>query len=1593
MTISAIINQPSYPSSPDITTYASEEISTESDYELSSSLSSSSLELSPKIDEVSSRFITKAEAKRLKALLTTEVISLDKKYRIEINLIFFFQKLRELLNTSPSLCGSSVSYVVNFNESYNDKDFIFPINIPLKISLASKGGLNVIASSLIHAEASRVRNIVEDLLIEQFKITYSESEPLTRLDIFRLFFSSQFLKIDPIDLEKEKRGNRFSLLKFGEIEIKVAYNLIVEWADSPNTIFIGGLENPCAFDKDSLHIPLKPILDTGSVDPLQTEIVSIIGSIDEALFCLKIGELKTNCPDGSKFIKFLDYITFRNSFCDLDLAKELFSNFVEKFSLKEIEHRINTYFLGHLEKNKLGVITALLNMYILCKELPYPQVEEKIKEIIHSLLPPKSQNFLLSHPDYCPLVIDWMLLFINLFSNKLIMSEKKDKIFITFSQEASTYSLFRTPITLRIKHLLEHPCQLLPLYKNFLLQIRSDQILIEEQELAQLLIEKSEPLIVEQEDLLIFYQFLHSYNRYPFQVSRTALFNLLSPQNSINEALLYLPRALIELNSVSEKLTLLKQFAHYSLDITRLIDTNEKDEITISIIKSLLHTPHNHNEMVLLFYDLSDRSQVLYFNFLVDALKPSILKLLFLDLLKKNLFDGLETLLIAAFKSIIPHTNAENFIEDTSLVIDALIKCGSDAEKLFDSYPDFFIVLIHKYLQEDLIPKSFYFFIIESKIIGHKYFLAKLEDHFDRISEQISNEKLLLKEILQRIKERYCSIHLRENHPIFIQFLQKWVLKLVDLEEKSAFKAHIFMEYSSWIPFPSNYFEALSVATKYLLNTKNKEFILKINSLFQDELKIALLNSIHSQSFLDLTIEVITSLLENNKTLSSDYFEGGRNEVRQDIKSVFRAFNTLHFLMNNSSEINEETILIIYPLFEESLKQLSNVPGGYLTSKEMCEVADILTIFISKKINCSMAMQFFAKSFSKDSRSDLIHILEPLLLFYSTTFTHDEETNCKIYAAICLVEPSKNWNIFKLDEMLDNLITHCTSFKVAKNDIIPPILHVIEHLQKVAIHNRDAKVKLCNKLTTIFNHSYFRSLILESSKFKTIFDFYDKEVLSKERPFFRFTISILIMDTLFNNMTKKELKYPIIDLSKVLEICTGHIILQEEISVSFENHCMLAEAIFTLLPSLKDSHYTIKKIGSLLVKKYLKISIIHQALWALKISIEPLIERHLFLLKEINNKAIEIWGKDKEQQDLFCHLIQQNTLALFIDNTAEPYLFSILESINSNKLTLLTIKDFLFVFNQSLEQIIENLLPRGISLNTSLIAPTIQRLEPLLLNTHYNKIIIDITCSLINIAEQQNDFSIQTWLTTFSEKCLTLSNKEKLYFFITALHYLTTSYTHWKIGLNLLKDSRIVDFLDPHDIEKLKSNAKESLKCALDKKKTLSIDDIFYLKSNFEQLLKHLNDITSWSVDENNILIEKAFLPIDEIIETSKNILQRSGEIFNKLFENALKNYTNVFIGLKRVVDCKDPIIALVNEKCCLNIAQSIIETKNCLIDALLQLSKEQPLNSANLDKIEHFKNQFELIKNALTDRLKIYDPEIEPIKLPRLYENPLIPS
>ena len=151
------------------------------------------------------RFITSSEAKRLRGLLFTTLKSKDAKYVLNFNLIVFFQKLRILLNASPSLCGSGVSYILSSKEQYKDKDFIIPITLLTTCSESCFEGINMHIASLIRCEALKVRNLIQDLLIEFFHKSYPHLVAPSRLEIFDLFFSSQFLTIDPIAFTKEKK--------------------------------------------------------------------------------------------------------------------------------------------------------------------------------------------------------------------------------------------------------------------------------------------------------------------------------------------------------------------------------------------------------------------------------------------------------------------------------------------------------------------------------------------------------------------------------------------------------------------------------------------------------------------------------------------------------------------------------------------------------------------------------------------------------------------------------------------------------------------------------------------------------------------------------------------------------------------------------------------------------------------------------------------------------------------------------------------------------------------------------------------------------------------------------------------------------------------------------------------------------------------------------------------------------------------------------------------------------------------------------------------------------------------------------------------
>jgi hypothetical protein len=1557
--------------------YSSEELSTESDNDM---FSLSSSDLCPSPLECSSRLITSFEAKRLNLLLHTTLVSHDQKYRLDINLVSFFQKLFKHLSADLKLCGSSVAFVVNSKEVYRDKDFLIPLSVTLDLSMTSKEALNILLSSVIQLEAARVRDLIEDLVIEQFKEAYPKILTPNRREIFSLFFSSQFLKIDPIDLEKNKLGNRFSLVKFGEVEIKTTYNVNILWDTFGHTQTIEGLENPCAFDKDSLQIPLKPILETGEVNPLEVQIVSVLGSIDEALFSLKIGQLKTSAVDGSKFIKLLDYITFRSSFCDKELAVDLCVHFFEKYTPQEIKYRIETYFKDRIEKNRLGVITALLNIYILSKQASIPVLEEVVKDILFSVVGKRSQNFLKEHHEFEPLIADWMILYLTLFSSKQTISKQKKAHFLSFSSENHVYSLLKVDIVSLLTHLLSQPLDVLSLYQNFILQIRHEEVLSSQEEIIDILISKTELYAKEFGCLVTLYSHLLQYGKYPLKVTHQALLDFLNPKTAHDARFNLLPEALSIVSHLEEKVVLIEPLKAYAFNTEELFKISCKEEITVCLLKQLLKDPLKQKEVYTLFETLSEKTQASNLFSISSHLTCDQLYGCFQKLFKTSHFKIGSKELFKLTALILKKYKKEGFYIPDDVILEVLLTFGPTSKELFIEHIDLFESSIVNALKRAIFQKKLLSFLVQTKVIGEETFFSKYVDFIDGAFNDL-NQIGALKDLFEQLKTTFKQDDFVQNNSSFLIFLQKWLKAVIDCELQTSFKTHFLIDHASWIPLTKDFFDIILLCSNYLLDSKNKENIFKIEIFFQDDLHKSLLTSDYHPSFFTLYLNYIKALLEGNKTLLPDYFDGTKIETKQDAKSLLKAFKAMTFFYRKKIRTSFIEILLLNELFSSALQQLPYLSNVYLTAKDLGEIADFFLFFISMRIENKKGIIYLTNTLCKDSKPEFLPILEHLALIYRSEFILSKATICEIYAKLCLTEPSKHWRVEKLDEMLTQLINHSTNFFIPDSLLLAATMNVIGHLQKASVACPDMKIKLRQKLKQLFNHPKFRALILASPDFKHILELFHKEVLNREEPFSRFIISVFILDTIFKNIVSKAAKYSFVDLSKILDLFCEHIISFDEQLISFENNCLLAEVIHGLVPLLENSSQSFRKNAVLIIAKYLKIAIINQSTWASKAQFEPLFKGHLVLLKELNKICLNIWGNDKERQDIFCHLIQQNTLALFIDDEPHLNLYFLFDAIASGKVKAINLANFFLVFKQSLDQIIENLLPRGIALKTSFIPQYVEKILPFLLNGIFSKNIISSIGSLTILSELQNDPSMETWLKSTFETGLLLAPQERIYFIITVLHHLTNSKTLWKLGLNFLKDPRVTEELDPFDFDKLRNNAKAALANALKKANPLDREDFTTLKTNLESFMSHIVNVTSWKIDLEYNIHEDILLPLEEMIGTAQNILECSGEVFTKNFEYALQHYINVLMGVKHHISNPSAQVALKHEKSSKMIIKSIVETKHCLIDALLQIVQQKPVQEEHMSNEAYFNSLFTLMKESLNKLLKRHCPEIEPLE------------
>jgi hypothetical protein len=963
-----------------------EDLTSSSEVESFSETSSSSSTPAPL--DTPRRFITKNEAKRLRELLFTVLKSKDNKYLLNFNLIHFFQNLRIGLNTSPSLCGSSVSYILFPKEPYKDKDFIIPITLSITSLESPCESFNMHVASLIRGEALKVRNLIQDLIIEIFHRSYPTLSP-SRLEIFNQFFSSQFLKIDPIAFEKEKKGNRFSLLKFGEIELKFTYDLSITWEKDHSSSFIPGLENPCAFDKDSLQIPLDPILDAGFVDLRQTEIISVSGSINDALLSVKIGELKTTSLDGSKFIKLIDYITFRSAFCDRDLALQLLENFSEKFSIEEIEMRIETYFSDRLEKNKLGVILSLLNIHNLAQEKALPLLQKKIKQIILSLLNTRSNNFIIENFQFEPLIIDWMLIFITLFSDKVIISKEKNQHFYSLVAESTIYSLLRFDVIAKIKTLLESPLDLLPLYKNILFQIRAGFSIKNESALIQVLIDQMIRLTTNSANEFLFFEFLHSYKKHPFEVSKRALFAILKPDISPHEFLTLIPHALME---VKDKRLLLTKFDRYVIDDLNIMSL-EKETSTESakcqLIKILLENCFWHSLAISLFETVSQDSKIMMFEAFIKALQPNILKLFFKKYFSQFFLKvPLETQTSFYTHAIKKFEMLPIEYEDYEL-FQPIFSSRLLSESLIENNKAFLIVICEDFLKRKIACEEVWDFLIYSKLLLDDLFLAQNQALLKQSFKSITKENESLNKKLLFIKDHLeTSLSSIESYS-FRDFFNDEISRLIQQEECLALKSLYLIEYGSNITLSNADFGFLFEVSNYLIETKNKDHIIKIDTFFKNSLKLELCQKADFHLFFTFSLSYINSLLENNNTLLEAFVKCPKAEIEQQTKYLLKAFELIGFFFLNEIEMELIDVLALYPLFENALKQLENVPVEFVVLKDINEIAQILIYYICHGYECQKAFLSLVQAITKGKRADLLPVLENIATYYSHFFGDD----------------------------------------------------------------------------------------------------------------------------------------------------------------------------------------------------------------------------------------------------------------------------------------------------------------------------------------------------------------------------------------------------------------------------------------------------------------------------------------------------------------------------------------------------------------------------------------------------------------------------
>lgn len=301
------------------------------------------------------------------------------------------------------LIGSAAAYIfkpavqgderTTLRKKYRDVDFLFEVDLKMDIDQGEEAIAKIVTDTLRY-----FRSLVKWRL----SVAYLEQSPDTseayRLNMGDLYFRKH----------KKAQDNEhcFSVLCIGKkgpdaemcLEPKMAINLTLTRNGEVVEVRRGTL-HPCRFDNDAARIPLNNITQLVKQGIVNSDITAISTTrpMDEVLNYIKTDHLTTETPHGSKFIRFLESITFGSSYTE-KLAKELFIAFLDWKKGQDFDSIFLSYFGSHLEKDRIAVLCVLLNFCALSEEA-------SVQQLATPLLPkilPRCEGM------HLPLCLQWL---------------------------------------------------------------------------------------------------------------------------------------------------------------------------------------------------------------------------------------------------------------------------------------------------------------------------------------------------------------------------------------------------------------------------------------------------------------------------------------------------------------------------------------------------------------------------------------------------------------------------------------------------------------------------------------------------------------------------------------------------------------------------------------------------------------------------------------------------------------------------------------------------------------------------------------------------------------------------------------------------------------------------------------------------------------------------------------------------------------------------------------------------------------------------------------------------------------------------------